>query len=187
MQIHSARRLRTPCQIGDWYEREPVREEIPAPDLPAGVEERVRTEGHRLAELYRTLGHRGFLSVDTVVNRGGEVFVTEVNAQSTGSSHLHAVIRERAQADGGASRVVAQMSSPADWAVVDTAWFLRRVGEAGLGYSSRTGTGVLPATPAIPVGHGAIVYVVVGRDTAEVTASMHRLASVVQDHQALDA
>lgn len=23
MQIHSARRLRTPCQIGDWYEREP--------------------------------------------------------------------------------------------------------------------------------------------------------------------
>ncbi|GAA4238073.1 hypothetical protein GCM10022254_52440 [Actinomadura meridiana] len=144
-----------------------------------GVDDRVRTAlldgGTRLAEAYRAVGYRGYLSADALVLPGGQVVFTEVNAQVSGSLHIY---RQIAHGIVGVSaeprRQVVEFHVPPTWAVPDFTAFLTALRELGLAYEPATRTGVIVSMPALPLAPGAAAQFVfcIAYDPAEGYAGM---------------
>ncbi|AKH83985.1 hypothetical protein AA958_19370 [Streptomyces sp. CNQ-509] len=143
-----------------------------------GVTEAVRAElldgGARLAEAYRAMGYRGYLSADALVLPDGAVVFTEVNAQVSGSLHIYQAIAHRVVDVAAApARQVVEYHVPPTWAVPSFAAFLSALDELGLTYDPATRTGVIASMPAIPLAPGAPVQFVfcLAYDPAEGHAS----------------
>jgi len=121
-----------------------------------GVSEKVREQllqgGERLAEVYRALGYRGYMSADAIVTASGRVVFTEVNAQVSGSLHIYQVIAHRIVGTASTpERSVVEYHVPPTWAVRDFDAFLAVIEEFGCGYNPATRTGVIVSMPVIPL------------------------------------
>ncbi|MCX5380397.1 peptide ligase PGM1-related protein [Streptomyces sp. NBC_00091] len=130
-----------------------------------GVTEQVRAAlldgGAQLAEAYRAMGYRGYLSADALVLPGGAVVFTEVNAQVSGSLHIYRSIAHGIVDIAAAPpRQVVEYHVPPTWAVPSFAAFLAALDELGLMYDPAARTGVIVSMPALPLSPGAPVQFV---------------------------
>ncbi len=129
-----------------------------------GVDEEVRAQllqgGTRLAETYRALGYRGYLSADAIITADGRMVFTEVNAQASGSLHIYQVIAHSIVDTAAApERSVVEYHVPPTWAVSDFDAFLAAVNELGYAYDPATRTGVIVSMPLIPLEAGRAQFV----------------------------
>jgi hypothetical protein len=128
-----------------------VREAAPLRWLPQHMLARLVSEGQRLAEIYRAIGYRGYLSTDAIADGDGGLWFTEMNARIGGSPHIYQGIGERvARVWDAPYRTVTQFVFSPAWGVPGTAAFLGALAATGLAYDQASRTGVLLATP--PVG-----------------------------------
>ncbi|WP_131770572.1 hypothetical protein [Candidatus Protofrankia californiensis] len=129
-----------------------------------GVDEEARAQllqgGARLAEIYRALGYRGYLSADAIITVDGHVVFTEVNAQVSGSLHIYQVIAHSIVDTAAApERSVVEYHVPPTWAVPDFDAFLTAVNEIGCAYDPAARTGVIVSMPVIPLEPGRAQFV----------------------------
>ncbi len=129
-----------------------------------GVDEEARAQllqgGARLAEIYRALGYRGYLSADAIITADGHVVFTEVNAQVSGSLHIYQVIAHNIVDTAAApERSVVEYHVSPTWAVPDFDAVLTAVNEIGCAYDPATRTGVIVSMPVIPLEPGRAQFV----------------------------
>ncbi|MGH3565759.1 MAG: hypothetical protein ACRDRH_06940 [Pseudonocardia sp.] len=124
---------------------------VPLRGVHDSVRVQLRHGGARLAETYRALGYRGYLSADAIVTTDGRVLFTEVNAQVSGSLHIYQVIAHQIVDTAAApQRSVVEYHVPPTWAVPDFDTFLAAVDGLGCAYDPATRTGVIVSMPVIP-------------------------------------
>ncbi|MEZ0109046.1 hypothetical protein ABH920_003056 [Catenulispora sp. EB89] len=110
----------------------------------------------RLAEIYRSIGYRGLLSLDGIVTDSGKVMSTEVNARTTSGSHLHHLI-ERGVVP--AHTTVRQRRAEPGWDIRSTEHFLEGLAKAGITFDPTIGLGVFLVSPVAPVvGSDSFLY-----------------------------
>jgi Pre ATP-grasp domain len=133
---------------------------VPLRGIDDEVRERLLDGGTRLAEAYRALGYRGYLSADAIITADGQVVFTEVNAQVSGSLHIYQVIAQRIVDIAAApQRSVVEYHVPPTWAVADLDTFLRALHELGCGYDPATRTGVIVSMPVVALEAGCAQFV----------------------------
>lgn len=121
---------------------------VPLRALTDEAHERLLAGGRRLAEIYRAVGYRGFLSADAIVDEAGAVRFTEVNAQVSGSAHLYeAIAHTVVDVWRTPHRSVSEYHWPATWARVGFAEFLTASEQLGHGFDPVERTGTLLSTP----------------------------------------
>lgn len=126
-----------------------VREVVPTRSVSPRTRTELVADAQKLADFYHRLGHRGFLSADSVVRPDGTFAFTEVNAQFTGSSHLHSVIAGRLVRAWERDLSVTQMASPPEWELRSVRELQIAIENAGLGYALEADECVIPITPCI--------------------------------------
>ncbi|MFJ8621936.1 hypothetical protein ACIRD3_03730 [Kitasatospora sp. NPDC093550] len=164
----------------DYRERRLVRESTPARGLTAEVEGRLTAGAARLAEAYRSLGYRGYLSADAIVDDSGRLVFTELNARVTGSLHLYGPIGGRVvDTARHPRRSVTQHRTPAHWPALELDEFLEIAATAGLGYDPVERRGVLVSIPPVPGVRGGFDYCVVHDGADEEEDLLRRLDGAV--------
>lgn len=144
---------------------------IPLRDLEAEQYIRLVSQGERLAEIYRAVGYRGYLSPDAVVDDAGDVIFTEVNAQVSGSAHLWGVIGHQVvDVRRDPQRSVVEYHWPKRWTVTGFSEFLSAVHNLGYRYDHASRTGVIVSTPFDPL--RGVVFAVV-YDTEHLHDEIH--------------
>ncbi|MEU1707593.1 hypothetical protein ABZ478_19625 [Streptomyces sp. NPDC005706] len=104
--------------------------------------------GARLAEVYRAVGYRGHVSADALVDRCGQVWFTEMNAQVSGSLHLYdAIAQHLVDASAAPQRTVAEYDIPASWRISSVSHFLAAARQADILYDPATRLGVILSAP----------------------------------------
>lgn len=125
---------------------------VPLRRVDEETRHRLVDRGTQLAEAYRAVGYRGHLSADAIVDSGGDVIFTEVNAQVSGSLHIYDVIAHRiVDTAAEPERSVVEHHVPPTWAVADFDDFMGAVDELGCGYDPDSRTGVIVSMPIIPL------------------------------------
>ncbi|KIH97623.1 hypothetical protein LP52_18110 [Streptomonospora alba] len=130
--------------------------------VPLRSEHRQRLVGAAapLAQAYQRLGYRGPLSADALLEDGGGILFTEVNAQVSGSLHIYQVIAHAiVQADTPPQRLVVEHHVPPRWNVSGFEEFLQALDELDVAYDPRTRTGVIVSMPVIALEPGAARFV----------------------------
>lgn len=129
-----------------------MQESTPLRWLPPNFYNELVSEGQRLAEFYRHLGYRGYLSADALYDEHGNIWFTEVNARIGGSPHIYQGIANRVvYANQSPYRIVTQFFFNPAWELKDTRAALRAFQNSGLAYQPETRRGVLLATPPIHI------------------------------------
>ncbi len=126
-----------------------AREVVPTGALDAAAADKLAAGGKKLARYFQSLGYRGPLSADSIVDNTGEVTFTEVNAQYTGSTHLYEGIARLPKTLPSPPRQVSQLASKEEWRVYSTNTFVKEIESAGLAYDPSTGEGIVAVTPKI--------------------------------------
>lgn len=127
-----------------------VREAAPLRWLPQHTLARLVSEGQRLAELFRAIGYRGYLSADAIVDGSSDIWFTEMNARIGGSPHIYQGIGERvARVWLAPYRTVTQYAFSPEWGVTGSAAFLEALAATGTTYDRESRAGVLLATPVV--------------------------------------
>jgi len=133
---------------------------VPLRGISHDVRQRLLEGGARLAEAYRALGYRGYLSADAIVTADGHVLFTEVNAQVSGSLHIYKVIGHGIVGVAELPhRNVVEYHVPPSWAVPDWDTFASTVEELGCSYDPATHSGVIVSMPIIPLVAGLAQFV----------------------------
>ncbi|MFW0112610.1 hypothetical protein [Rothia sp. CCM 9416] len=135
-------------------------EVVPARNLNKKIESDILRSSEELAERYRILGCRGYLSVDSVIDSNDRFIFTEINAQFTGSSHLYGVISKNIARAKERGLLVTQLSTPENVYIKDFNHFIYAIKRSNLLYSEESKKYVLPVTPCIGKSGTMIVAVV---------------------------
>ncbi|MFJ4653274.1 hypothetical protein ACIP5Y_18585 [Nocardia sp. NPDC088792] len=69
--------------------------------VPADLRAPLRTLGHEVGKAAHTLGYRGWLCADCLVDRQRELYVTEINARRSGAMHPIALLEHWGTGDPG--------------------------------------------------------------------------------------
>jgi biotin carboxylase len=154
-----------------------VEETIPLRGVSPDVHARLVHHGSRLAQLYQSFGYRGCLSADAVVNPGGDLLFTEMNARVGASLHLYEVIGFRiVDVWRAPQRSVVQYVTGADWRIPSLPAFLKAARELGLAYDTATRKGVIVTMAmAGPAFHGGFLFCVAYEDEGEARNAFRRL------------
>jgi hypothetical protein len=151
---------------------------VPLRAVDDGVRAQLLAGGERLAQAYRALGYRGYLSADAIVTTEGQVVFTEVNAQVSGSLHIYQVIAHQiVDTSAAPQRSVVEYHVPPTWAVPDFDAFLAALDELGCDYDPATRTGVIVSMPVIPlqVNRAQFVFCIAYATVADRQAVFDRL------------
>ncbi|WP_409496859.1 peptide ligase PGM1-related protein [Amycolatopsis sp. cmx-11-12] len=120
-----------------------------------------RTDALRLAETVRSLGYRGFMSVDGMATAAGRVLVNEINVRDGGSTHVHHLAeRVLGAAQGGKHMVTKVRHTDHDFS--DT---LKRIEGGGFGFDLAAKTGVVLTMAVTP--SQKFEYTAIGDSAAE--------------------
>ncbi|GAA3853445.1 hypothetical protein GCM10022243_18830 [Saccharothrix violaceirubra] len=131
--------------------------------------------GRRLCDAFRGLGYRGNISADAIRTGDGRIVFSETNGRLTGSTHLHAVLRDRMlRPDFRGERVMVER---AVWSVPSFEGAVDALVAAGLAFDPETGTGVVLTGNYVPV-NGKVMYCVVGKDFESAEAVAASLAGL---------
>jgi hypothetical protein len=129
-----------------------VQESTPLRWLPLDAYNKLVSEGQRLAEFYRQLGYRGYLSADALYDKHENIWFTEVNARIGGSPHIYQGIANRVvHANHSPYRIVTQFLFNPAWELEDTRAVLQAFQSSGLAYQPETRRGALLTTPPIHI------------------------------------
>jgi hypothetical protein len=167
----------TGCLI--YEKRTLTKEEVPLRDLEDDTKVQLVKHGRTLAQFYRQLGYRGYLSVDAVVTPKRKVIFTEVNARFTSSTHLYEVIAHKiVNVNREPDRTIMQYTSPITWSVPNLKMFLNTVNDLGFAYNTDTRQGVIAAMPVIESETGSqVIFCVVSKDSSERDRMVNALRS----------
>jgi hypothetical protein len=126
---------------------------VPLHDVTERVRAQLAAGGRVLAEAYRAISYRGYVSADAIVTTDGKVLFTEVNAQVTGSLHIYrSIAHEIVGIDREPRRRVVEHHTPPAWSVPDADAFRTALDELGCAYDPATRTGVIPSMPITATG-----------------------------------
>lgn len=150
-----------------------VGEVVPAQALTPTTRDTLVGNGRRLAQAYRGIGYRGYLSTDAVLTPAGDIVFTEVNGRLSGSTHLHTVIGARL-VDPAHRRVRLERTG---WPVPSFTAAVDSLAEAGLAYDPVTSTGVVLTSDLLP--DHTVVHCTVAEDLAAAVAVQRRLPTLV--------
>ncbi|MBT1672839.1 peptide ligase PGM1-related protein [Curtobacterium flaccumfaciens] len=152
--------------------------QLPLPPSHSRSEAQLVETGLRLATAYQRLGYRGTLSVDAIIH-GSDLFLTEVNALDTGSTHVYTLAERLAGASFADDRIVLEYVG---WAPgVDFEEARRRLDAAQLHYNSETRTGVsILNSQRAP--DATVPYLLIARDLEEAAGIQEQLGMATQLH-----
>jgi Pre ATP-grasp domain/PGM1 C-terminal domain len=145
---------------------------IPFPDIDSAAGALLVRGGAAIAEAYRAMGYRGYLSADGILTPSGEVFFTEANARITGSTHIYVGIGERLIGAGYAkSHFLIDRIWPETWRADSFSAALSALDEAGILYDGQRQEGVVLCSP-LDRRDNTIMHCIVARNL-EKGASYH--------------
>lgn len=146
-----------------------VEERAPLRGVSDEVQAKLICYGERVAHLYHTIGYRGYLSADALVNEDEDLIFTEMNARIGGSLHIYDSIAGRVvKATQEPQRTVVQYHSPKHWKPVDFKGFLTALEKIGCKYDPEHRKGVLVSLPILPeVGSFVSFCIVYGTEHEE--------------------
>ncbi|MBF6333238.1 hypothetical protein [Nocardia transvalensis] len=125
---------------------------VPLRGLSDDARELLLAGARQLANIYRAVGFRGYMSPDAVLDENGRVIFTEVNAQVSGSAHLWDILAHRVvDVDSEPQRSVVEYHWPKHWRVASPSELLVVAKELGCQYNPRTRTGIIVSTPFDPL------------------------------------
>lgn len=155
-----------------------VEEQVPLRGFSPGVHERLIALGGKLAQTYRAVGYRGYMSADAILDDADNLVFTEMNARIGGSLHLYqAIAHHIVDVRRAPERTVVQYVTPREWKLRSAEHFLSVAAEVGVAYDSRTRRGVIVAMPlAGEPGAGGLLYCIVYAEPGEPREVMRRLA-----------
>jgi hypothetical protein len=131
--------------------------------------------GRRLCDAFRAMGYRGNISADAVRTADGRIAFTETNGRITGSTHLHAVVRDRVlHPRFHGARVLLELAT---WSVPSFGAAVRALAAAGLEFDRDSGTGVLLTGNYVEI-DGKVMYCVVAEDAESARAVAESLAAL---------
>lgn len=123
----------------------------------------------KLAEVYHSIGYRGILSADGLINHSGDYFFTEMNARIGGSLPIYGGVWERVvKQNDNIDRHIVQYLSPSDWPDLDTKTLIYKLQTDGLLYNPITRTGALLGIPPnSEIGKGSFLIILVTESEKE--------------------
>ena len=140
------------CGYLDYTDGRLVQESTPLRWLPLDSYKELVNEGQRIAEFYRNLGYRGYLSADALYDKGGSIWFTEVNARIGGSPHIYQGIDKKVVCTNQSPhRIVTQFLFNSAWKLQNTKEVLRAFQNSGFTYQPETRLGIVLATPPIHI------------------------------------
>lgn len=149
---------------------------LPGATITAAQREEFDAAVRTLCGAVRTLGYRGLINIDGIIDGDGQILFNEFNGRLGGTTHLH-WLGEAAVGAGYTERRV--FVSNNDWQVPSFAEALAQIETAGLAYDRDRATGVV-----ITCDHtrqsGAVEYCVIAPDLAvadEIEAELKRVRS----------
>ncbi|GAA3686757.1 hypothetical protein [Micrococcus yunnanensis] len=155
-----------------------VGELCPAPSVSDLIGQRLKKQAHRVFDLYHKMGYRGVFSVDFVVlSDAGKVYITEVNARYTGSTHLYRVMPHLVEKFAGDS-VVYQFEVNGKAGNNTLEVFLERVSDNNLCLGTQADRAAVAVTP--PLGSsldGPVMAAAIAPSEAEV----YEIAAILQN------
>ncbi|MBN9743349.1 hypothetical protein DMP23_19945 [Amycolatopsis sp. A1MSW2902] len=137
--------------------------------VPGGITEisgyeGFRTDALKLAETVRSLGYRGFMSVDGMATPSGPVLVNEINVRDGGSTHVHHLAeRVLGIAAQGGKHIVTKVRHT-DHNFSDTR---KRIEANGLDFDHAAKTGVIVTMAVTP--SQKFEYTAIGNSATEAT------------------
>jgi hypothetical protein len=122
---------------------------VPLRTVDDDVRARLVDGGTRLAETYRAVGHRGYISADAVIDDAGELIFTEVNARVSGTTHVYEPIAHRiVDVWRAPERTIVDFHWPKrEWRLAGFAEFLDACTDLGCAYDPVDRIGVIVTTP----------------------------------------
>jgi hypothetical protein len=153
------------------YQRTPL-------DVSDDISRELLAGAHRLSAVLKALGYRGHASCDALVLPDSSVLFTEINAQTTGSTHIHEGIATRLVTKHTKEpRLVIEHVWKPEWHVASFGAMRKILDASGLAYDEGSATGVLLTRPH-DSRRTAVPYCIVSKDlktNEEMQASLTHL------------
>ncbi|WP_255949893.1 preATP grasp domain-containing protein [Streptomyces odontomachi] len=157
-----------------------IGEIVPPRSLAPEAHKELVEAGRQVCEPFRIMGYRGNISADAILTQDGAIIFSETNGRLTGSTHLHAVLRDRMLAPSHRGERV--LVERATWSVPSFTGAVRMLNDAGLGFDPETGTGVVLTGNYVPV-NGKVMYCVVAEDLAAADAMVEAMLALTADEK----
>ncbi|MEV0275701.1 peptide ligase PGM1-related protein [Streptomyces sp. NPDC050610] len=158
------------------YDPTPSAQIMPVRTVRPELTAELLARGRELCEPLRAMGYRGTVSTDAIVTPDGQLYFTEFNSRTTGSTHIYAEIGARIVGPDYPDRRV--LLEHVAWPVTSFDQAVTALTEAGLAYSQDTRTGVVIST-AFDTAHQDVCFCVVSEDLAEATKLRLRVLGLV--------
>ncbi|CUB11030.1 biotin carboxylase [Bacillus cereus] len=153
-----------------------IKEVAPLRNINNDIRMKLLIYGERLANLYHSIGYRGYLSADAVVDEEGDLIFTEMNARVGGSLHVYDSIASRVvKVSENPERTVVQYHSPNTWKTVNFEEFFNILNDLGCYYDHKTRKGVILSLPIIPEVGGYISFCIVYETESEERAIYRKI------------
>lgn len=137
-------------------------ESAPLRNVPQYLMDELISEGRRLANIYRDIGYRGFLSADAILTPENEIIFTEMNCRIGGSLHIYeAIANYLVRANDEPIRTVTQHHSPITWKIGRLEEVFKTISACGVAYNKETRKGVIIALPIMLEVGGFLSFCVV--------------------------
>ncbi|WP_146077903.1 hypothetical protein [Pseudoclavibacter sp. AY1F1] len=145
------------------YDPAPSRQVIPLSSREPWFED-LHEGAVELSRVLFSMGYRGHASCDAVVDQESKVTFTEINAQITGSTHVHqGVLNLLEEGPAQFSGVVCEFVWSEDWHIQSFVEMIDLVDALGLAYNADSCTGVILTLP-FSERHSSSVFCVAERD-----------------------
>ncbi|WP_339843553.1 hypothetical protein MKY42_17345 [Paenibacillus sp. FSL W7-1088] len=145
-----------------------VTEIAPLRGISKEVETKLTTYGESLAKFYQSIGYRGYLSADAVIEKDDNIVFTEVNSRVGGSLHVYDSIANKVvKAKEEPERTVVQYHSPLNWTPVAFETFHQFLEDNNLLYDSSKRKGILISLPILLEVGGYVSFCIVYENEQE--------------------
>jgi hypothetical protein len=123
----------------------------------------IKNDATKLAQIYHTIGYRGILSADGLINNLGNYCFTEMNARIGGSLPIYGGVWERVvKQNDNLNRHIIQYLTPPDWPDLNTNTLIHKLNTDRLLYNPLTRTGALIGIPPkSEIGSGNFLIILV--------------------------
>ncbi|MCO7126033.1 hypothetical protein NIE88_09620 [Sporolactobacillus shoreicorticis] len=139
-----------------------VEEIVPLDGIPKIDREKLIDYGSQLAKLYQSIGYRGYLSADALIDKNGNITFTEMNARIGGSLHIYNSIGKRVvKYTQDPKRAIAQYHAPLNWRSLNFDTFLTNLEKLGYLYDPNIRKGVIIPFPILPEVGGFVSFCIV--------------------------
>jgi hypothetical protein len=152
-----------------------IGEIVPPQSITPDAHDELVVMGRRICEAFRGVGYRGNISADAIRTQDGDIVFSETNGRLTGSTHLHAVLRDRmTHPRHRGDRVMVERAA---WTVPSFASAVEQLAANGLAFDKETATGVVLTANYVPV-NSMVMYCVVSEDFESAKGIVEAIAAL---------